>query len=81
MRELQQYAQSIACLPFSLPRLWKNNGEKWKTKKWTTLDPSLQVGSPNHELSFKVFFLGLDQFGFPSKMMPYRLNHNLICLG
>jgi hypothetical protein len=27
--------------------------------------------------SFKISF---SQFGFPFKMMPYKLNHNLICL-
>jgi hypothetical protein len=27
-----------------------------KIKKWTTLDPSLHFGSPNHELSFKALF-------------------------
>jgi len=48
-----------------------------------TLDPSLHFGSPNHELSLKLFFFfwGPDQLGFPSKMMPCRLNHNLTCLG
>jgi hypothetical protein len=29
-------------------------------KKWTILDPSLHFGSPNHELSFKLF-LSLNQ--------------------
>jgi hypothetical protein len=28
-----------------------------KTKKWATLNPNLHFGSPNHELSLKLFFL------------------------
>jgi hypothetical protein len=55
---------------------WK----KQKTKKWATLDPRLHFGSLNHELSFKLFFW-FRPIGFPSKMMPRTLNHNLICVG
>jgi hypothetical protein len=51
-----------------------------KSKKWTTLDLNLHFGFPNYEFSFKVFFLSRT-IGFPSKMMPCRLNYNLICLG
>jgi hypothetical protein len=51
-----------------------------KTKKSATLDPILHFGSPNHELSFKLSFLVQTNW-FPSKLMPYTLNHNLICLG
>jgi hypothetical protein len=31
--------------------------KKKKTKKWTTMDLNLHFGSPNHELSLKLFFL------------------------
>jgi len=54
----------------------KNN----KTKKWATLDHSFHFGSPNYELSIKLFFLLFGPIGFPFKMMPCKLNHNLICL-
>jgi hypothetical protein len=33
----------------------------------TTLDPSSHLGSPNHELSFELYFFGLDQLNFPPK--------------
>jgi hypothetical protein len=46
-----------------------------------TLDLSLNFGSPNHELSLNLFFFGFGPIGFPSKTMPCKLNHNLICLG
>jgi hypothetical protein len=59
-------------------RVKENNEKKRKTKKWATLDPSLHFGSPNHEISFKLF---LKIWIHPSKLMSYRLNHNLICLG
>jgi hypothetical protein len=73
----QQCPQSIACLPF-LQSL-NNNGEKLKTKNYTTLEPSLHFSSTNHELSFKLFF-SPNQLVFPSQMMPCKLNHNLICV-
>jgi hypothetical protein len=33
------------------------------------LDPSFHLGSPNHELSFKLFLLGSESIDFPSKMV------------
>ncbi len=51
----------------------------WKSY-WTTLNPNLHFGSPNYELSFKFIFWS-KPIGFPSKMMPCRLNYNLIYLG
>ncbi len=42
---------------------WK----KLKTKKLTTLDPNIQFGSPNHELSYKHLFCYPDQLVFFSK--------------
>jgi hypothetical protein len=71
---------------FHYYRIWttrvKENNEKEqkKPKKWATLDLSSHFGSPNHELSLKLFFW-FGPIGFPSKMMPCRLNQNLICLG
>jgi hypothetical protein len=50
--------------------------QEWKNEQ--PLDPSLHFGFPNHELPFKFC---LNQLGFPSKMMPCRLHHNLICFG
>jgi hypothetical protein len=42
----------------------------------------LHFGFPNHELSFKLFFFFLVWTNwFPSKMIPCKLNLNLICLG
>jgi hypothetical protein len=46
-----------------------------------TLGLHLHFGSPNHELSLKLFFFSFGPIGFPSKTMPCKLNHNLICLG
>jgi hypothetical protein len=43
--------------PFSKNLSKKKNEQK--TKKSATLDSILNFGSPNHELSFKLFF-GLD---------------------
>ncbi len=48
-------------------------------KKWATFHLSLHFGSPNNVLSFKLFFLVQTNW-FPSKMMPCKLNQNLICL-
>jgi hypothetical protein len=52
MRELQQYLQSIAYLPFShnLSNKGKNTmkKKKKKPKKLATLDPSLHFGSLDH---------------------------------
>ncbi len=42
-----------------------NKGKKKtakQTKKLITLDASLHVGYPNHELSLELPFLGLNQF-------------------
>jgi hypothetical protein len=53
---------SMKCLPFlhnlNVKNKWKKNLEKqWKTMEETTLNPSLHLGSPNHELSFELHFL------------------------
>ncbi len=59
----------------------KKNNEKEKTKKWATSDLSLHFDSPNHVLSFKLFFFfWFRPIGFPSKMMLCKVNQNLICL-
>jgi hypothetical protein len=47
--------------------LKKNSEENKKTKKWATLDHNLHFGSTNHELSFKMFFFGMDQLVFLPK--------------
>ncbi len=62
---------SIHRCVFHFHRIWatkiKDNNEKeQKTKKWTTLDCILHIGSPNHELFFKFFFC-LNQLVFPPK--------------
>jgi hypothetical protein len=60
----------------------KNIKKQWKRKKmkkWATFHLSLHFGSPNNVLSFKLFFLVQTNW-FPSKMMPCKLNQNLICL-
>jgi hypothetical protein len=41
--------------------------EKSKKQRNTTLDRSLHFGSPNHERSFKLFFLVPNQLVFPPK--------------
>jgi hypothetical protein len=40
----------------------------------------VDVNAQNHKASIKLFFWS-GPIGFPSKMMPCKLNHNLICLG
>ncbi len=35
----------------------ENSEKQWKTTEAPTLDPSLHLGSPNNELSFKLHFL------------------------
>jgi hypothetical protein len=72
---------------FHSHRIWatrvKKNSEEEEpknSKKWTNLDPSLNFDSSNHELSCKLVFFGSRSISSPSKMMPCKLNHNLICL-
>jgi len=70
MRELQQYLQSIAYLPFShnLNNKGKNTMEKKKsTQEMSNLDPNLHFGSLDHELSFKPFVFASEPIGFPPK--------------
>jgi len=73
---------SLACLPLSQnssnKRKKKTMEKKQKTKNWVTLDPRLHFGSPNHELSLKLFFFLSRPIEFSSKMMACELNHNLI---
>jgi len=54
----------------------ENNEKEKKTKKWATLDPSANFGPPNHE----AVFLKIQTNCFPSKLVPFSMNHNLICL-
>jgi hypothetical protein len=42
------------------------------------MNPNLHFGFPNHNPSFKFFQVWTNWF--PFKMMPCKLNHNLICL-
>jgi hypothetical protein len=82
----QQCSQFITYLSFSQDltnkckkKIVKKNKKK---KKRPTLDIiSLHFGSRNHELSFKLFFFWSRPIDFPFKMMSYKLNHKLICLG
>jgi len=57
----QQCPQSInlssILIKFEQQRKKKPIKKDKKKKKWATLDPSLHFGSPNHELSFKLFIL------------------------
>jgi hypothetical protein len=39
-------------------------------------DPKLDLGSPNHKLSFELFFW-FEPSDFPSKMMLSRFSHHL----
>jgi hypothetical protein len=43
-------------IKFEQQRKKTTTTQKQKTKKWKTLNLSLHFGSPNHELSFKLFF-------------------------
>jgi hypothetical protein len=52
---------------------------KKKQKNKKKKDPSLHFVSPNHELSPLSSLFRSRPIGFPSKMMPCKLNHNLIC--
>ncbi len=46
------------------------------------LDPSLHLGSPNHELSFELsFFFGSEPVDFPSKMVPCKFSLDLQLFG
>jgi len=45
------------------------------------LDPSLHLGSPNHELSFELFFLGLNRLIFLPKWWPCRFSLHLPLFG
>ncbi len=46
----------------------------------TTLDPSLHLGFPNHELSFELHFWS-GPIEFLSKMVPCICNFNLASIG
>jgi hypothetical protein len=53
---------SIHKCVFYFHRIWiarvkENNEKKGEKKERATLDPSLHFGSPNDELSFKLFLL------------------------
>ncbi len=79
----QQCFKSIAHLSFFQNLSNKGKKKKWNfffKKKWTTLDPSLHFGFPNREFFLKFSFWS-EPIGFPSKMMPCKLNHNLIYVG
>jgi hypothetical protein len=82
MKELQQYSESIICLPFSYNLNNKGKRKQWKkTKKLITLetlDYTLVIQTMSSSLSF-LFWVSTNWF--PSKMMTYKLNHNLMCLG
>ncbi len=45
------------------------------------LDPSLHLGSPNHELSFELFVFWSIPIDFPSKMVPCRFRLDLPLFG
>jgi hypothetical protein len=68
---------------FHSHRIWttrvkKNNEEEQKNEQPWTLAYTLVL----HTMSFPwSCFFWFGPIGFPSKMMPCRLNHNLICLG
>jgi hypothetical protein len=75
----QQCLQSITCLSFSHNLNNKNKRKQWKeqkTKKWIILDTILHFNSPNHEFSFKFFFMGINQLVFPPKI--YHVGYNTI---
>ncbi len=52
----------------------KKNKKQRNEQPWTLAYTSILL-----KLSFKLFFLSRP-IGFPSKMMPCKQNHNLICL-
>jgi hypothetical protein len=79
----QQCLQSIACFPFSQNLNNKDKKttmkKKWKMKKRTTL--ALAYTSILQTMSSPLCCVFWFQpVGFLSKTMPYKLNHNLICL-
>jgi hypothetical protein len=79
----QQCLQSITFLPFShisTTKVFKNNG---KSKKWRIYQPwTLTYTLVFQTMSFPLSsFFCFGPIGFPSKMMPCKLNHNFICLG
>ncbi len=45
------------------------------------MDPSLHLGSPNHELSFELFVFWSKPIHFPSKMVPCRFSLDLPLFG
>ncbi len=46
----------------------------WILELDPSLDPSLHLGSPNHELSFELFFLGLNRLIFLPNWWPCRFS-------
>jgi hypothetical protein len=78
----QQCLQSIAFFPFSqnLSNKGKRNmrKKKWKNEQPWTLACTLVLQTMTSPWR-GVFFLSIS-INFPSKMMPCKLNHNLICL-
>ncbi len=44
-------------------------------------DPSLHLGSPNHELSFELFSFWFKPVDFPSKMVLCKISLNLSLFG
>ncbi len=80
----QQCLQSIACLLFSQnlknkeKRVEKSKEKKQKNKEMKNLGSQLTLWfSKSPSSSFSWF----EPIGFPCKIMPCKLNHNLICLG
>jgi hypothetical protein len=79
-----QFPQSLPCLPFSsiwIARVKKNSGKKPKKQRneqFWTLIYTLVFQTMSSPLSF--FFLVWTNC-FPYKIIPFKLNHNLICFG
>ncbi len=78
----QQCPQFIGYLPFS--QNLSNKGKRKQKKNeqpWTLAYTLNSLHSPNHELSLKLCFVFLVWTNwFPSKVMQFRLNQNLIYL-
>jgi hypothetical protein len=81
--------------PNSKEPIWTNL-KQLESLSWTmpwTLDanPSLHLGSPNHELYFEFFFLflllfflevgGSEPIVLPSNMVPFRFSLDLLLFG